>query len=520
VYYQFDNFDLDTQRAELRRGAHNVAIEPKVYRLLCLLVSNHDRLVSKDEVIEKVWEGRAVSEAVVSTGIKSVRRVLGDDGETQKFVKTIRGRGFRFVAPVSLNTGGNAVAEIGADGAGPDETAARAGKPSLAILPFRLVGYSDKFSAIADALPSELISSLSRLRWLSVMARGSSFRFRGPDPDLAVVQSLLGATYCLTGVVEIFGRALTVSVELSDTGNQAVVWSERFPTRIEDVHETRSLIVEATAAALELHIPLHEAGKARLLAPENLDSWGVYHLGLQHMYRFNRLDNDIAAGHFERATELDPFFARAFAARSFTSFQKAFLKHSTEIEHDRREARLFAEQSLALDPVDPFGNFTLGRAFWLEGDPDGALDWLERSVSLSPNFAHGFYAHAWTDIMAGRGNEALLQVNKAIELSPLDPFLYAMQSVRGMAFVLEGDFENGAIWTDKGARAPGAHFLIGVIAAAAHQLNDDPVKADYWIRNARSRRNDASMEHFFTAFPFKTEALKNLWRAPLASAGF
>ena len=518
--YIFGDFELDTTRAELRWAGQDVAIEPKTYALLCLLVDNHDRLVSKDEIVEKIWDGRAVSDSVVSTGIKSARRALGDDGDSQTYIRTLRGRGFRFVAPVKLNSAAQPTSTNGVAQTQVDTGQKAQSKPSIAILPFKMVGYSEKFSALADAVPAELISSLSRLRWLTVVARGSTFRFRGPDTELSTVHSMLGATYCLSGLIEIFGNKLTISVELSDARTQAIVWSERFPAKIEDIHEIRAQIVASTISAMELHIPLNEAGKARLVAPENLDAWGIYHIGLQHMYRFNRADTEIAAGHFQRATELDPHFSRAFAARSFTSFQKAFLKYSTDVESEKRDARVFAEKSLELDPVDPFGNFTFGRSHWLEGNPEGALEWLDRAVTLSPSFAQGYYAHGWTDVMAGRGGEALAQLDKALDLSPLDPFLYAMQSARGMALALKGDTANAAIWADKGARTPGAHFLIGAIAAAVHQMNGDAAKAKYWIENVKARRSDASAKHFFTAFPFENEKDREIWADALAKAGF
>lgn len=517
--YIFDDFELDTTRAELRQGGQDVAIEPKTYALLCLLVDSHDRLVSKDEVVEKIWDGRAVSESVVSTGIKSARRALGDDGDNQKYIKTLRGRGFRFVAPVKINSAAHPKSASDVTQADAETGQIAQSKPSIAILPFKLVGYSDKFTALADALPAELISSMSRLRWLTVVARGSTFRFRGPDTDLSTVHSLLGANYCLSGLIEIFGNNLTVSVELSDARTQTVVWGERFSSKIDNIHEIREQIVGSTISAMELHIPLHEASKARLLAPESLDAWSIYHIGLQHMYRFNRADTEKAAEHFQRATELDPHFSRAFAARSFTSFQKAFLKYSTDVEGEKRDARLFAEKSLELDPLDPFGNFTLGRSHWLEGNPDGGLEWLDRAITLSPSFAQGYYAHAWTDIMAGRGAEALIQANKSLDLSPLDPFLYAMQASRGMALALKGDMPNAAIWADKGARAPGAHYLIGAIAAAVHQLNGDTAKAKYWINNVKARRADASTDHFFTAFPFECEKVRKMWSDALVQAG-
>lgn len=523
MIYHFGQFELDTRRAELRCGADTVPLEPMSYSLLCLLVGSNDRLVSKDEIVEKVWDGRFISDSAISTGIKTVRRALGDSGDAQKFVKTLRGRGFRFVTPVHITTADEtephlAPHAVGDSRAGPDQDPppAAASKPAIAILPFRLVGHSDDYGAIADAIPAELISSLSRLRWLTVVARGSTFRFRVPEPDLTTIHRSLGAGYCMSGEVEIFGTNLVITVELADTRTQSVVWSERFPIKIDEVHQTRSEIVDRTVAALELHIPLHEASQARLRAPERLDAWSIYHIGLQHMFRFNRKDNEIAAEHFARATQLDPNFARAFAGRSFTSFQKAFLKNSADLARDIRETRAFAEKSVELDPLDPFGNFTIGRAFWLEGDPDGGIEWLDRAVSFSPNFAQGYYAHAWADVMAGRGHQALGLVDKAMTLSPLDPFLYAMQATRAFAHVQDGDYPNAAKWAERGARAPGAHFLIGAIAVAAHALNGDGERAGYWARNVRTRRPDASIAHFFEAFPFKDTGVRDTFTKALA----
>lgn len=504
-------------RGLLLRSGKDVAIEPRAFDLLSLLVANQDRMVHKDEIVEKVWGGRIVSEAAISTVIKTTRKALGDDGVTQKYIRTLRGRGLRFVwsahpaVPAQARTVDALVA--------PDEPMADTGRPSIAILPFRMVGYSEAYSAIADAIPAELISCLSRLRWLTVISRGSTFRFRHDDPDLSAIHATLGAHYCLTGMVEIYGAVIAVSVDLSDTRTQAVIWSERFSGTVSDVNETRNDIVTHVISALELHVPLNEAQRARLRQPENLDAWGIYHLGLQHMYRFNKTDNQIAAGHFERATQLEPGFARAYAARSFTSFQTAFLRYTTDTTEDVKNAHRFAEKCIEIDPIDPFGNFTLGRAHWLRGDPEAGMPWIDRSVELSPNFAQGFYAHGWADVMVGRGTEALAHLEKAIALSPLDPLLYAMQCARGLAYLQLEDSDNAFIWAEKGARAPGAHFLIRAIAAMICKIKGDDEKARYWAKAMRERRPDTSVSMFFNAFPFEDAGMRALMTSALVSVG-
>lgn len=518
MIYRFLDFELDSARQILRRGEAEIGLEPRAYALLFLLIENRDRVVSKDEAVEKVWQRRFISDAAISTALKAIRRALDDDGARQEIVRTLRGRGFRFVAPVRLASAQPAGA-LAADmaEAAPAEPSSR---PTIAVLPFRRIGQHDSHDAIADAIPAELITSLSRLRWLKVLARGSAFRFREEQTDLAVIRSSLGANYCLSGIVEMMGPKLSITVELTDTRSMGVVWSDRFAGALDDVHAMRSEIATTVVSALELHIPLNESEAARLRPPQSLDSWGLFHVGLQHMYRFNKVDNAAAAWHFDRALELDPAFARAHAARSFTSFQNAFLSYTPDREAELRDARRFAERSVELDPLDPLACFTLARAHWLEGDPEGGLGWLDRSIGYSPNFAQGHYAHGWTDAIAGRSDKALHHIRIAIDLSPLDPFLYAMQGTRAFAHMIEGDTARGALWADHAARAPGAHYLIAMIATAAHQLHGDQDGARYWAEHAKARRPGASRTRFFEAFPFADPQFRRALNDALRAAGF
>lgn len=523
--YSFDAFTLDLGCGELRKGDIGVSVEPRAFALLSYLVEHRDRLITKDELVETLWDGRVVSDAAVSTVVKSARRAIDDDGTAQKYIRTLHGRRFRFVGEAKTIAGSSyepsaEVRESTPEPATGTDAGSTGQKPTLAILPFKQIGSSEPYAAIADAVPGELISSLSRLRWLKVIARGSSFRFRDADVDAAAIHASLGANYCLSGDVEVFGRNLAITVELSDTRNDRVVWGERLSGKLDDVHQMRTDIVSLVTSALELHIPLNEAELARLRMPESLDAWSVFHIGLQHMYRFNQTYNEKAASLFERATLLDPNFARAFAARSFTSFQAAFLRYNHDRSTHIENARRFAERSVELDPIDPFGNFNYGRAHWLRGDPAAGQAWLERAISLSPSFAQGIYAHSWASVMGGDGETGLLQVERAIALSPLDPFLYAMQSITGLAYLHVGNLEQAAYWTEQGARKPGAHYLISAISAAVHKIAGHDEKAKYWARNCLTRRPDASIGKFFAAFPFENSTIRESLSDALGQLGF
>lgn len=517
VIYRFGEFELDLARAELRAGDVACPMEPRVFGLLAYLVENRDRLVSRDELLEKIWDGRIVSDAAIASCVKSARRVVGDDGTAQRYIRTAHGQGYRFVAPVRAARALGAAANLAA---APEAARAESAKPSIAVLPFRLLGDPGPYATVAEALPDELIIDLARLRWLFVTARGSSFRLRAANADMGEIGRLLDVRYCLVGTVEILGTTLVVSVELVDTRDAGIVWAERFAGALDDVHRVREEIRSSVLAALEIQIPAHEAALARLHVSEHLDAWSAYHLGLQHLYRFNRQDNASAAGLFGRAIRLEPAFARAHAGLSFVHFQTAFLRHTDDIAAEVDQARRYADRALELDAMDPFVNFAKGRSHWLTGDLDAALPWLERATALSPNYAQGIYARGWTETLAGRAQSGRGHVDLAMRLSPLDPLFYAMMATRAFGHLALGEDTEAARWARRAARAPGAHVLIAMIACAAQGIAGDEAAAEAWAANVRERNRALTRADFFRSFPMKAEAVRSRIDAALARRGF
>lgn len=522
MVYVFDDFELDTSKLELRRSGSVIPLEPQVFSLLLLLVENRDRVVNKDEIVERIWNGRVISDSAIASRIKSVRQAIGDDGSAQRMIRTAHGIGFRFVrdATVAAASGQLAAAQIDERHVSEQEAPTENTRPSIAVLPFRLVGSPSPQAAIAEALPQDLTTELSRLRWLFVIARASAFHFRSENLELDRVRQALNVRYCLSGTVEIFSNEMAVSVELSDTQDRGVVWSDRYRVTIGAVHEVREEIVRAVINALELQIPLNEARRARLKAPERLDAWSAYHLGLQHMYRFNMADNSLATRLFERAVALDPNFARAYAGLSFTHFQNAFLGYSNDIEGSARLAQQFAAQCLERDPIDPFGNLTMGRAFLLRGDLEGGLDWLDRANRLNPNYAQAKYSRAWTESLLGQAAPSQCDVDTALALSPLDPLLYGMLAVRAFSHIVRDQPAEAAAWAERAAHAPSAHVLIELIAVAAHGLNGNGILAQSWADSARARAPTLTTADFLRAFPFREPHVRKRFSDTLGKFGF
>ena len=530
MLYRFGDFELDLDRIELRTQAgEQVPLEPQVFALLALLIDARDRLVTKQEIFEKIWDGRIVTDAALASRVKSARQALGDDGSAQRFIRTVHGRGFRFVAdvriaaaspPAAVSVTEPAEAATGSPATTEPDAATR---PSIAVLPFRLTGQAEDpyATTLAEALPHELIVDLSRLRWLLVTARGSSFRLRDREIDPQDLGRLLGVRYCLSGTI---GQArfsrLEVSVQLVDTRDGSVVWAEHYQAGGDDVHHVRTEIRGAILAALELRIPLHEAALARLGATESLDAWSAFHLGLQHVYRFNRADTARAKALFEQAAIRDPRFARAHAGLSFVHFQSAFMRQVDDVAGEAVRARQSADRALELDPLDPFVNFTMGRTYWLTGDLDTALTWLERATTLSPNYAQGLYARAWTETLAGRGPSGREHADLAMRLSPLDPLYYAMLGTRALNHLSVGEDAMAAQWGDRAARAPGAHVLIAMIAALTNSLAGNDDRAATWVANVHERNPVLTRADFVRAFPMQPAATRLRVEQALVRLGF
>ena len=521
MIYRFGPFELDTDRGELRDDGQPQPIEPQVFALLALLIEHRERLLSKDEIFEKVWDGRFVSDSALTSRVKAARKALGDDGRAQKFIRTIHGKGLRFVAEVQVER--EPQVSSGGPGALPTDVEApgdASARPSVAVLPFAIIGDAGKFATIADGLPHELITELARLRWIFVIARASSFRLRGQDLDSRAVGRQLGVRYCLAGTMEVTGSHLAITAELTDTRGGEVVWAERYTGFVDEVHALRAEIRSKILAALEIQIPLHEASAARLTNTDNLDAWSAYHLGLQHMYNFNRADNAAAESLFGRAVAQDPGFARAHAGLSFVHFQKAFLRQTNDVAGAIASARRCAQHGVDVDPLDPFVNFTMGRSFWLEGDLDRALAWIDRAVSLSPNYAQGLYARAWTEAIGGSSGDGRRDVDLAMRLSPLDPLYYAMLATRGFTHLANGEHAEAVRWCERAARSPGAHVMIAMVASVAQWLAGNETQARDWARNVSERNPRLTLEDFLAAFPLRPPEVRSQVSAALRQLGF
>ena len=263
MIYRFETFALDTDRFELRKDGVPIAVEPQVFTLLTLMVSNSDRLITKEEMNEQVWNGRIVSDAALSSRIKSVRQALDDDGKSQRLIRTVHGKGFRFVGELSspVNDGAahrDGSATLGGADQSPEGTLAR---PTIAVLPFANMSGDSEQEYFSDAITQDIISNLSKYRWLDVVARNMSFEYKGTSVHVRQVARDLGVSYVIEGSVRRSGKRIRVTAQLVDANTGSQKWSDRYDRDLEDVFAVQDEITGKIVARLEPEIGAAEPSR-------------------------------------------------------------------------------------------------------------------------------------------------------------------------------------------------------------------------------------------------------------------
>lgn len=517
----FGDYTLDVQTRELRRGLDTVAVQPQVLDLLLFLIANRDHVVSKDQLVDAIWQGRAISDSALTTRINAARTAVGDSGKDQRVIRTIARRGFRFVADVreTLVVAEAAVTaaeplpsydrEIAVETAelAPRETTAAVRRASLAVLPFLDLSLDASGSgrATADAIVFDIITRLAKLRALFVIAAGTTFALRERGIGVEQSASILNVDYVATGSVRRSERRLTVAVELMEGRTSRVVWAEVFDRPIDDTFLVLNQVGDAIVTSITSEIETVERNRAILKPPDSLDAWDAHHRALWHMYRFNKTDNQHAQHFFEQAIRLDPTFARAHAGLSFVHWQNAFQGWQPR-EAETERAYASAGESLMADDHDPAGHWAMGRALWLRGRIEHSVAELSQSVALSPSFAQAHYSLGFVHATMGKPAEALVSSGHSYRLSPLDPMLFANLAVRAMANARLGRFEEAAEWGARGAARPNAHVQIIAIAAYTAAMAGRTEEARRLFAEVRSREPNYGIEEFFKAMQVTEES--------------
>ncbi len=392
-------------------------------------------------------------------------------------------------------------------------------KPSIAVLPFDNMSGDPEQEFFADGLAEDLITALSRIHWLFVSARNSSFTFKGAAVSIREVARVLGVRYVVEGSVRKAGNRIRVTAQLIDaeTGNH--VWATRFDREIADIFAIQDEISEALAASIEPEIGQVERERARRKAPENLDCWEHYQRGLWHLYKFSAAENAEARRLLQRAIELDPEFGPAHTGLGYAHFLDAIMGFGGDSHQCIQDAYRVTRHALVLDDRDALAHYTLGRLYMLLGDPEQSRIQSQRAVELNPSLAVAHFGLGHALMLLGQAEQGVAEFDAAIRLSPRDPVLWAFECTKAHALVMLGRYEEAVEWARRSTRHPTAGVWASIALANALGHAGDRDQARAALADLLKMKPDVTLAFIKSHLPFNRESDFEHYAAGLIKAG-
>ena len=454
MIYCFDRFELDTDRFELRNNGEIVPLEPQVFALISFLVANRERMVSREELIEKVWNGRIVSDSAVSSRIKKARKALGDDGVSQRLIYTVHGQGFRFI--------GNLIADTGnPDSPEPYQerspNSAQSG-PRIVVLPFLNLSGDAEQEYFSDAITQDLITNLSKHRWLNVIGRNSAFAYKRRPVHMQQLARELDVSYVVEGSVRRAGNRIRATAQLIDAISERQIWSDRYDRELVDVFAVQDEITAKIAARLEPEIGAFERQKISNHPNPDLQAWDSFHMGISHFFRFSAQDNLKAQRLLQKSRTLDPTFGEAHAWWAY-SVILGMVYWDTDPSSELLDEALNATQlALQLDDQNAVFYALKARVQLARCEYQSALRENSIAVELNPTLAAAHCGLADSLAYEGRYDESIQCFKKALELSPNDPQRWAFLTYGALAHIFKRDFHSAIEWSDRASEIPNCQF--------------------------------------------------------------
>jgi TolB-like protein/cytochrome c-type biogenesis protein CcmH/NrfG len=510
VQFLFSNHLLDTDLRELSRGGERVAVEPQVFDLLIYLIENRDRVVTKDDLIARIWDGRIVSESTLTSRINAARKAVGDSGRDQGVIRTIARKGFRFVGEVRVQRGGTEPRDHLPQP--PDQP----GEPSpyqmptldrtaIAVLPFTNMSGEHEQDYFSEGISEDIITALSKLRWFYVIARNSSFIYRGNAVHLKQIGEELGVGYVVEGSVRKDGDQVRITAQLNDVVTGSHIWAERYDRNLADVFAVQDEITQSVVAAIEPQLYAAENFRAQRKAPDNLDAWDLVMRALSHYWRVTRQDNLAAQAFLEKAISFDPGYGQALGLLAASHTFGAHMGWES-MEKAVPIAERAALAAIHSDSEDPWAHYALGSVYLFNRRFDDSIAEFELALRLNPNFspARGYYGVALA--YCGRWEEGDRAARHALRLSPRDPFAAIYCGVAAYSQYVGRNYEEAIRLSREALRQRsdfvGAHRVL--TAAAGIAGLDDVAKAA--LQELRRAQPNVSLSWIASQMPFKWDA--------------
>jgi adenylate cyclase len=386
-------------------------------------------------------------------------------------------------------------------------------RPSIAVLAFQNLSGDPEQEYFADGIAEDLITELSRLRWLLVTARNSTFTYKGSAVDVKQVGLDLGVRYVVEGSVRKGGERVRINAQLIDAATGNHIWAERYDRELSDIFTLQDEIIETLVATLQGEVGEFERERAHRKPPGSLDAWESYQQGLWHLWRYNAKDLAEARRLFQRACELDSNFAQAFAALGYALYLQVVFSYADSPFENLEQALRLANEAITLDDKEEMAHNTLGRVQILRGEFDAGIAELQTAIELNPNSALAYHGLGIAFWLTGQLDEAISESDTAIRLSPRDPTAWAIYTVRAWGRLFLGDYEAAVKEARLGIRYPAARFWPHAILVSALALLDRRGEAEIALKRLLDVKPDFSPDVALTAWsPLNPEALRPLFK--------
>lgn len=514
----FDDCVLDVERRELRRAGAPAAVEPQVFDLLVYLIRNRGRVVSKDDLLQSVWQGRIVSDSALANRINAARAAVGDNGERQTLIRTLPRKGFRFVGNVAVEDGAQSLpAQPGM--ASPRGKLSLPEQPSLVVLPFTDNSPDQHENYFADGITEDLITELARIRWLFVIARNSAFAYKNRSVDVKQISHELGVRYVLEGSVRRSGQRMRITAQLVDATTGVHQWAERYDSDTGEIFAVQDEITRSVAAAVEPHLMAAEGRRAAFLSSADLGAWELIARAQSQLWRLTKSDYDSAVASLRQAVERSADFA---PAQAFLGFALGFAAHMGWVGKDESllVGRQHAERAIALDDRNPWGYAALGYVALMQRRTEEAIAALRGAVNLTPNSAAA-HAHLSRGLaFAGYSDEAIKHGEAAIRLSPLDPEVALFRGSIAIALYAARRFDESLRYTAENLRLrPGFQGAQRLHCASLAQSGRVEEACAFLSMIRQSHRPPLTIAWVRENVPYQTSELMELFIEGLRKAG-
>lgn len=513
---RFDRFALDLTRGCLRLGNRDLELRPKVFKVLHHLAENAGRLVSKEELQNIVWGDVIVSDDSLVQCVRQLRRTLGDD--EHRLIKTVSRRGYLLDAhvlphdlgssasaqPTAASGGDGAVVRRIASPAMPSPPLALPDKPSIAVLPFENMSGDREQEYFADGMVEDITTALSRFKSLFVIARNSSFSYKGRSLDIRQVGRELGVRYVLEGSVRKAAGKVRITGQLVDCETRNHLWADRFDGSLEDVFELQDQVTIGVVAAVVPKVDQAEIQRAKRKPVESLDAYDNYLRGMAKVYEFTRHSHDEALRLFYRAIDLDADFVTPYAMAVRLYGARKVQGWIGDKDWEEAETSRLALRISAIGRDDAVALSWAGHALvWICRDDEVGPRLLDEALSINPNLAVAWQLRASISLFLGQPEAAIEQNARALRLSPLDPVSFLSETTIASAYLMLGKYDEAMGWAAKARMHNGKWAAALRISAAASALAGNTEEAQKMVAHIRRLIPAACISEFRAINPYR-----------------